>query len=139
MGIRKLTIFCDGGARGNPGPAAIAFVVVVDGKILYKFAKAIGRATNNVAEYRAVIEALNWLKENPKIIHSPLSILHFYLDSQLIVNQLRGFYKIKDAKLRNLIIKIRGLEQEIGGKIFYHLVPRAKNQLADSLVNQILK
>lgn len=138
MGIRKFTIFCDGGARGNPGPAAIAFVVIADGKTIYKFAKAIGKATNNVAEYQAVIEALKWLKNKSPITNyqSPIT---FFLDSQLIVNQLRGFYKIKDAKLRNLIIKIRGLEQEIGGKIFYHLVPRAKNQLADSLVNQILK
>lgn len=132
---KTISIYCDGGARGNPGPAAIAFVVSEDGKTIYKFSKKIGHTTNNVAEYQAVIAALEWLK-NSSITNQ--SLINFYLDSQLVVNQLNGFFKIKDHKLRNLIINIKGLEQQISGKIFYHLISRRQNKIADALVNKVL-
>lgn len=136
--MKKISVFCDGGSRGNPGPAAIAFVVSEDGKIIYKFSQKIGKTTNNVAEYQAVIEALKWLMANQLINKSTNQLINFYLDSQLVVNQLNGFFKIKDAKLRNLIIKTRILEQEIGRKIFYNLISRRQNKIADSLINQSL-
>lgn len=129
-----MKIFTDGGARGNPGPAAIGFVVIneVTGKLVKTLGKQIGKATNNVAEYFAVIEALKFLK---KIF---VDQANFFLDSQLIVNQLNGYYKIKDSKLRNLMIEVRKLEQEVGGNISYHLIKREENQWADSLVNSSL-
>lgn len=131
---QPILIFTDGGARGNPGPAAVG-VVITDNerKETIHLAKRIGRTTNNVAEYTAVITALIWIKENSKF-----SDAEFFLDSLLIVNQLNGLFKIKDNKLRELIIKVRGLEREIGGNISYHYVPREKNKMADRLVNQAL-
>jgi len=136
----RLFIFCDGGARGNPGPAAIGFVVKDSrGKVLIEKGQYIGRATNNVAEYTAVIEALKWIIKNiPNFSISQFLNFSFYLDSKLVVNQLNGLFKIKDAKLRNLIIQVRGLENQIRGKIFYHYIPREKNSQADKLVNQAL-
>jgi len=133
---QALLIFTDGGARGNPGPAAIGFMVKNNrGQVLVKLGKYIGRATNNVAEYQAVIEALKWIKSS--IQYSIFSI-QFFLDSKLVVNQLNGRFKIKDIKLKKLIIKVRCLEKEINGKIFYHFIPRQKNHHADFLVNQAL-
>jgi len=134
--MKNLFVFTDGGARGNPGPAAIGFIVKNNqGNILFKKGKCIGRATNNVAEYTAVIEALKWIKKN---FQFSIFNFQFFLDSKLVVNQLNGFYKIKDAKLKLLIIKVRGLEKEIGKRINYQFIPRQKNYEADLLVNQSL-
>lgn len=135
---KGLLIFSDGGALNNPGPAASAFVVVEDGKIIHKFSKRIGETTNNVAEYQAVIFALEWLKENKEVLNSQPSTINFNLDSQLVVHQLNGLYKIKDAKLKLLTIKIKGLEQEVDGKIFYRHIPREQNTIADALVKSVL-
>ena len=110
--ITNLYIFCDGGARGNPGPAAIGFLIKDNkGKILVEKGKFIGKATNNVAEYMGVIEALKWIIK--KQSDSQFSILNsqFFLDSKLVVNQLNGLWKIKDAKLRNLVIQAKGMEK----------------------------
>lgn len=135
----QLNIFTDGGARGNPGPAAIGVVVKNQhGEKLTSFGQFIGRATNNVAEYQAVIAALKWLINNPQISQSIKPPINFYLDSKLVVNQLNGRFKIKDLKLKNLIIEIRNLEDKISPKIFYEFIPRTKNHQADFLVNQIL-
>lgn len=135
-----LYIFCDGGARGNPGPAAIGFLIKDNkGRVIVKKGKYIGKATNNVAEYKAVIEALEWLCQNKlSIIGCQQSIIHFYLDSQLVVNQLNGRFKIKNSNLQYLIIKAKGLENQIKASIFYHYISREKNQQADKLVNQTL-
>lgn len=138
MTAKKLLVFADGGARGNPGPAAIGFIVKDSlGEILVKKGKFIGKATNNVAEYTAVIEALGWIKNNITINNQQLTI-SFFLDSKLIVNQLNGLFKIKNSGLRNLIIKVRQLEREAGGNVSYHFIPREKNKEADTLVNQSL-
>jgi ribonuclease HI len=131
----KFIVHTDGGARGNPGPAAIG-VVIEDGakKRLEEFGKKIGEATNNVAEYTAVAEALRVIKhlagESPDI--------ECYLDSTLVVNQLNGLFKIKDATLRSLATDIRILEQEVGGVVHYSVVPREQNSRADFLVNRAL-
>lgn len=136
----EIDVFCDGGSRGNPGPAAVGFVIQksLDGKILVKQGKTIGFSTNNVAEYRAVITALEWLKENllPHSVRGEK--INFFLDSQLVVNQLNGLFKIKNAALRKLFFEIRKLEQEIGGIVSYRFVPREQNFIADSLVNAAL-
>ncbi len=126
-------VFTDGGARGNPGPAAIG-VVIVDSlteEPVEQFGKRIGSTTNNVAEYLAVIEALKWFKKNRG--QEKVS-LDFFLDSKLVVNQLNGLFRVKDGKLRNLILEVKKCEIELGGKIFYCHIPREKNQAADKLV-----
>lgn len=129
-----LKIYCDGGARGNPGPAASAFVVVNNkGEIIFKKGKYLGVATNNVAEYFGVLLALEWVFKNN--ITMPTTLI---LDSQLIVNQLNGIYKIRDKKLIHLSQKVKEKERTLPVKIFYRLVPRRQNQTADFLVNKIL-
>lgn len=139
MPKKTVFVFTDGGARGNPGPAAIGFLIKNNqGKLLIKKGKKIGRATNNVAEYTAVIEALKWLGKNCTVDQLYNCTISFFLDSKLIVNQLNGVFKIKNANLRNLIIKVRQLEREVGGNIAYNFISRQKNQEADSLVNQVL-
>lgn len=133
---RQLRVFADGGARGNPGPAAIGFVVKdSSGKIIHQQGKYIGKTTNNVAEYQAVIETLKWIEKNFQL---PIGRLQFFLDSKLIVNQLNGLFKVKEIKMRNLIIEVRQLEREIGGNVSYQFISRQKNLLADGLVNQSL-
>ena len=144
----EISVYCDGGARGNPGPAAIGFVVWQKGKIVHKFSKRIGVATNNVAEYRAVVAALEWLINQSTINYRSVakamerrrqpSTINFFLDSQLIVNQLRGRFKIKNSNLQKLIIKVKNLDNELGVKIDYHYVSRRQNRIADALVNQAL-
>lgn len=129
-----LHVFTDGGARGNPGPSAIGVVVKDDkGKTLAQFGKTLGVATNNVAEYRAVVEALEWVKKRGSTSH-----IVFFLDSKLVAMQLSGIYKVKNAHLRELVMQIRILEQEIGADVFYQAIPREKNKEADRMVNLAL-
>lgn len=132
-------VFTDGGSRGNPGPAAIGiYVVDVDKNLeLLRFGKTIGKATNNVAEYTAVIEAYNWMMNNRKIIKNHKRV-HFYLDSELVVLQLNGIYKIKNAVLYKLADTIRHQQQSIGMYAVYSHIPREKNTIADACVNRAL-
>lgn len=136
----KIIIHTDGGARGNPGPAAVGVVIedMTSKKVIKEFGKKIGETTNNVAEYTAVLEALAYLRNYPIIQLSNYPIIQFYLDSTLVVNQLNGLFKVKDAKLRALLAQARILEQEVGGVIAYAFVPREQNQRADFLVNKAL-
>jgi ribonuclease HI len=135
-----ISVFCDGGARGNPGPAGIGFVVFDENqKVLVRAAKFLGRATNNVAEYQAVIESLKWFTSKKDLIGQNKDVrIKFHLDSMLVVNQLNGLFKIKNAALRNLIIQVRQLENAVSYQITYHHIPREKNKIADDLVNQII-
>jgi len=137
--MNKLIINTDGGARGNPGPAGIGIVIKTEtGEMLQKISQTIGETTNNVAEYTAVIKALEWMRANATILQLNNFTINFFLDSTLVVNQLNGLFKVKDAKLRELLLKVRILEQEVGGKIYYSSIPREKNMEADALVNQAL-
>ena len=87
----------------------------------------------------AVIEALKWLGAyREKNSGRPVEKIDFFLDSQLVVSQLNGFYKVKNQRLRELVIKVRVNEQLAGGNIFYHFIPREENFLADDLVNRAL-
>ena len=139
-----LNIFTDGGARGNPGPAGIGVVVKKEGNtLLHSFGKTIGVATNNTAEYTAVIEALIWIKNNSPLPSLRLRegadmVYNFHLDSTLVVNQLNGLYKVKEAHLRDLLLKVRELESVVGGNVSYAYIPREKNWEADRLVNEAL-
>lgn len=136
--ISEIKIFTDGGARGNPGPAAIG-VYIVDGSTreLFRVGKQIGHDTNNTAEYKAVLEALNWLLENVEQIAKDAKI-SFFMDSQLIRSQITGIFKVKNANLRNLLFEVRKKEAQIKRNIFYNYIPREENKIADSLVNAAL-
>jgi len=128
---------CDGGARGNPGPAAAAFVVRRGNKTLHRHAEFIGETTNNVAEYKAVVAALNWLMKNQlNIIENEIII---FMDSELINKQLLGVYKTKNIDLKKLHETAILIESKINKILFYKLIPREKNTNADYLVNEILK
>lgn len=137
-----MDIFSDGGARGNPGPAACAFVVLDGGKVVHREAKYLGETTNNVAEYQGVILALSWLCRLPVNHPAPLagrqSPITFYVDSELVANQIKGKYKVKDQKLQELFARVQSLLKKIPLKIIFKNIPRTKNKLADFLVNQIL-
>ena len=134
----KLIIHADGGARGNPGPAAYGIVIENEnGKIIAKLGKALGVRTNNQAEYGGVVGALEFVKKTFES-GSQISAIEFYLDSDLIVNQLSGKYKIKSAELAVLAIKAKSLEKEMSIPVIYKQVPREQNKIADKIVNQVL-
>jgi ribonuclease HI len=131
----RLIIHTDGGARGNPGPAAIGVVIRDEsGTLINQIAKKIGKSTNNHAEYQAVIEALQWLVEQKQGAAS----LQFILDSTLVVNQLSGQFKVKDANLKNQLRQVRQLEGVLKMPVTYLAVPREQNVAADRLVNEAL-
>jgi ribonuclease HI len=133
----KYLIYCDGGSRGNPGPAASAFVVTnLEGKLIYSEGKYLGIETNNVAEYEAVLLAVNWIAKK-QISNIKLQIT-INLDSQLVERQLNGFYKIKSDKLIVLADKIKTIVNNNNLKITFVWGYREKNKLADSLVNETL-
>ena len=128
-------IYADGGARGNPGPAAAAFIVSLGGKVIFSQAKYLGKSTNNRAEYNGVLMAMKWLSE--KQINDKEEI-GLYLDSELVVNQLSGNYKVKSDGLKLLFNRVKEIENKVAGKVLYNYVPRGKNKLADHLVNKTL-
>lgn len=125
-------VFADGGARGNPGPAAIG--VVIGGR---KYSEAIGRTTNNIAEYQAVIFALTKLKTLVSKKETKNIEVELRMDSELVVKQLSGQYKILDSELQPLFIKVWNLKQDYKQVIFIH-IPREQNKEADKLVNEAL-
>jgi len=135
-----LTIHTDGGSRGNPGLAACAFVSEYDGKIIEERSRFLDTATNNVAEYQGVILALEWLLENKPVYDEVLSYneVLFLLDSELVVKQLTGLYKIKNHDLLTLSIRINRQMIRFGIKIHFRNVPREQNKRADFLVNEEL-
>ena len=135
-----LSVYCDGGARGNPGPAAFGFIVQDrQGRVLARGKARIGEATNNLAEYSAVLAALTWLARS---FAGEKGWVRFHLDSLLVVSQLNGRYKIKNHRLRECIVQVRGLEQELRHdkqlEIEYTFIPRDRNREDDFLVNQAL-
>ncbi len=132
----KIIINTDGGARGNPGPAASGFVVSREGKVLFKKGKYLGEATNNIAEYQAVNLALQWVAQNQTELQ--ITALDFLLDSELVTKQLRGEYKIKNQNLLAIASQIKKLERDLEVAVSYHYIPRARNALADAVVNQTL-
>ena len=122
----------DGGARGNPGPAAYGYVLETeDGTVLAAHGEAIGVATNNVAEYRALVEGLR------KAVELQVDELEVVSDSELLVHQMRGDWKVKNDALRELWSEANDLERKLG-KVTYTAVRREHNELADSLVNEAL-
>ena len=128
----KARLLTDGGARGNPGPAAAAYVLEADdGTVLAAHGEAIGVATNNVAEYRALVAGLERARE------LGVDELEVVSDSELLVKQMRGEYKVKNAALRELSTQAARLAQELAA-VRYTAVRREHNELADRLVNEAL-
>ena len=124
-----IEVFCDGGARGNPGPAAWGFVIKVDGQNIKEDCGYIGIATNNFAEYTALVEALAYLGRN-----FTGQSARVYLDSKLVVSQLNGEYKIKNLTIAKLVRQVRENEKGLGDIVYNH-IPRERNKEADRLVN----
>ena len=122
----------DGGARGNPGPAAYAYVLEADdGTILDARAHTIGVATNNVAEYRALVAGLE------KALELGVEEVDVVSDSELLVKQMLGEYRVKNEALRALSLEAVRLARQIG-TVRYRAVRREHNELADRLVNEVL-
>ncbi len=128
----KATLSTDGGSRGNPGPAAYGYVLETeDGTVLDARGEPIGVATNNVAEYRALVEGLR------AAARAGVDELEVVSDSELLVKQMRGEYKVKNAALRELSLEAARIAREIG-TVQYRAVRREFNELADRLVNEAL-
>ena len=128
----KASLFTDGGARGNPGPAAFAYVLEDEhGDVLAAHGEAIGVATNNVAEYSALIAGLE------KAHELGVGQLEVVSDSELMVKQMRGEYRVKNEALRELSLRAGRLARAIGS-VTYTAVRREHNKLADQLVNEAL-
>lgn len=128
----KLIINTDGGARGNPGPAGIGVVIRDEsGKIIFEHGSYIGDTTNNVAEYSALIKAMETARDLGGID------LLVRMDSELIVKQMLGLYKIKEPTLQGLASKVLKLKSHFNSVVFTH-IRREFNKDADRLVNQAL-
>jgi ribonuclease HI len=122
----------DGGARGNPGPAAFGYVLETeDGTVLAAHGEAIGRATNNVAEYRGLIAGLE------KALELGVDDVEVHSDSELLVRQMTGVYRVKNATLKDLREEAAGLARRLR-RVEYRAVRREQNELADRLVNEAL-
>ena len=128
----KARLSTDGGARGNPGPAAYGYVLEAeDGHVLAAHGEAIGTATNNVAEYRGLVAGL------AKAAELGVDELEVVSDSELLVKQMRGDYRVKNEALRALWEEATDLERKLH-RVRYTAVRRAHNELADRLVNEAL-
>jgi ribonuclease HI len=127
----RVKVNCDGGSRGNPGPSAYGVVIAAnDGQIIEEFGAYLGEQTNNYAEYSGVVAALEKLKD--------LNIFEadFYLDSELIVKQLNGVYKVKNPGMIELNSQVKELSK--GMDLSFTHVYRKDNKLADAIVNEVL-
>ena len=127
----KITIFTDGASRGNPGKASYGFVIKDESeKVIYKEGDTLGITTNNVAEYTALLKALEYVKSNLQKVSS----INVLADSKLIVEQMSGRFQIKSPHLKPIFTSIQFLVMELGGVSFKH-IPREKNTEADRMAN----
>ncbi len=132
----SLKIFTDGGARGNPGPAALGIVVFQNDEEIFRTGKFLGTNTNNEAEYSAVLESLKWIDQYAQ--KGSLTHVDWRLDSLLVVEQLNRKWKIKEVRLLDFAQNIWQELQKHSFSYTIQHVPRAQNAIADSLVNQAL-
>lgn len=135
--MSKLIIYTDGGARGNPGPAGAGAVILnAKGEIVREISDYLGTATNNVAEYEALIRALSAAREmfGTEIAKMEVQI---HMDSELIVRQMQGLYKVKAPELKPRFMQVKTLLASMPKHSFTH-VPREKNKKADALVNKAI-
>jgi ribonuclease HI len=135
--VEKIIIYTDGGARGNPGPAGIGVVIQdEEGKTLHESSAYIGETTNNVAEYEALVRAL----EDAQMFGDKLKDMEVEvrMDSELIVRQMQGIYKVKEPTLKEKFAKVAHLRiKQVPNLTFTH-IPREKNARADLLVNEAI-
>ena len=132
-----INVYTDGVSRGNPGISGYG-LVIYDGqnKILYQEGKFLGIKTNNEAEYSGIIAALKWIKSHQNIYQ--ISQLNFFADSQLMIRQLQGIYKVKAPTLLPLFAQVQQLLTQINLPVKYTDVRREFNKLADELANQAM-
>lgn len=132
----SIAIYTDGGARGNPGPAASAFIAVAEwegkGRIIRKYGEYIGKATNNQAEYRALIMALEWASSRG------FRELDVHSDSELMVKQLRGEYRVRSPGLRKLHSRAMELLRGVKWRAFHHTRENDLISACDMMVNRVL-
>ncbi len=132
MKENRVIIHVDGAARGNPGPAAIGAIIKDgEGKLIARISRRIGATTNNQAEYRAIIAALE------KALELGARQVELNSDSELVVKQLNGSYRVKNAALRPLYQQVKQLQAKLDGFSITH-VPRERNTEADNLANMAL-
>lgn len=128
--VSSLDLYTDGGARGNPGPAGIGGVLLDKDQVIGEFSYFIGNTTNNVAEYKALIAGL-------KLAQGKSENIRVFLDSQLIVRQLTGEYRVKEPHLKPLSAEVKLLSEKFKSISYTH-VPREKNKSADALANKAM-
>jgi ribonuclease HI len=136
--MKKIIIFTDGGSRGNPGPASLGVVIYNEvGKLLKEYAECLGQKTNNEAEYEALIFALK--KTKALFGKAALKDLEVEInsDSELLIKQLNGQYKVMDEKIQPLFLNVWNLKIDFG-RVIFRSIPREKNQEADKLANYAL-
>jgi len=134
--IKKIVVYTDGASKGNPGPASIGVVIYDDKEnILKTYSKQIGKATNNEAEYQSVIFALKKIK----LLYGKARVkdiaVEIRSDSQLLVSQLSGKYKILKPEIQNLFVQVWNLKIDFAN-VNFTLIPRSKNKEADNLANK---
>lgn len=134
----NLTIFTDGGSRGNPGPAAYGFSITnQEGKEIAGIGKYIGVDTNNVAEYSAVVEALQWVLDHRESL-GEISGINFFMDSELVCRQLNRQYKVKHPVMQELFYHVQRNLEKVNLPVSFSHVRRENNKRADALVNLAL-
>lgn len=134
----KIIIYADGGSRGNPGSAGIGvFIANEKGKMIKEYSSFLGVKTNNEAEYEAVILGLQKIKSLLGKENIKSADIEVRIDSELVVRQLGGIYKIENEKLAPLFLKIWNLKMDFGKIIFKH-IPREQNKEADRLANEAM-
>jgi ribonuclease HI len=131
----QISVFTDGGSRGNPGISGFGVAVYNEQpKIIHQISKFIGIKTNNEAEYSALLEALTWVRDH----QSEFTEVKFHSDSQLLVRQINGKYKVKAANIKPLYQLALSLISDIHLPCSFHEIPREKNSLADELANRAM-
>ena len=134
-----IIVHTDGGSRGNPGNAATGVVIEHGTTPLFESGEYLGITTNNVAEYTAVIRALNWLiSQKSSTLHMAGELIQFKLDSQLVVEQLNGRYAVKQPNMLELVRQVRQKLSLLGIPAQFTYIPRKENARADALVNKAL-
>ena len=136
--MKKIIIYTDGGSRGNPGPSAIGIVFCNEkGEIIKKYSEVLGESTNNEAEYQAVIFALKKFKALFGNKLAKNSEIEVRADSELLIKQMQGLYKILEPKIQELFLVVWNLKLDFK-KVKFKIIPREKNKEADRLVNEAL-
>lgn len=133
----KIIAYVDGGSRGNPGPAAFGAVIFGAGKEDKEYCQFIGQATNNEAEYQAAIFALKKIRQLAGKDRLKEADVEIRMDSQLVVEQLNGRYKVEDREMQRFFMEIWNLKFDFSKLSFIH-IPREQNQKADALANKAM-